>query len=144
MDNSLHCENCGAMLGEEDAFCGECGAPRPSLATGLDRLPPVPAVQVAPAAPVLAPPGPPPAPAPSTGISPRRRRIASILALLAALAAVALCSFGFLLAFFAPDPELGRAGTQDMIVGSMITCICPGTVALFAALVLWTRVVRRR
>jgi hypothetical protein len=144
MDNSLHCENCGAVLGEEDAFCGECGAPRPAPATGLDRPPSVPIVQAAPSAPVSAHAGPPPAPAPGSGVSPQWRRAASILALLAAIAAVVLCSFGVILAFFAPDPEFGQAGTQDMMVGSMITCICPGTVALFSALALWTRVVRRR
>ena len=144
MDNSLHCENCGAVLSEEDAFCGECGAPRPSRATGLDQPPPMPTAQAAPAAPVVTPPRPLTAPAPGRGISPQWRRAASILALLAVVAAVALCSFGVVLAFFAPDPELGQTGTQDMIVGSMITCICPGTIALFTALALWTRVVRRR
>jgi predicted Na+-dependent transporter len=104
----------------------------------------VPIVQAAPSAPVSAHAGPPPAPAPGSGVSPQWRRAASILALLAAIAAVVLCSFGVILAFFAPDPEFGQAGTQDMMVGSMITCICPGTVALFSALALWTRVVRRR
>jgi hypothetical protein len=27
----IQCENCGAILAEEDVFCGECGAPRASL-----------------------------------------------------------------------------------------------------------------
>ena len=30
MTGPIQCDNCGAILLEEDAFCGECGAPRPS------------------------------------------------------------------------------------------------------------------
>jgi hypothetical protein len=31
MPQALQCENCGAVLIKQDLFCGECGAPRPSL-----------------------------------------------------------------------------------------------------------------
>ena len=30
MTQPIQCSNCGAVLLEEDVFCGECGAPRPS------------------------------------------------------------------------------------------------------------------
>jgi hypothetical protein len=31
MTQPIQCDNCGAVLLKEDLFCGECGAPRPSL-----------------------------------------------------------------------------------------------------------------
>jgi len=33
MTGPTQCANCGAVLLEEDIFCGECGAPRPSEAS---------------------------------------------------------------------------------------------------------------
>jgi hypothetical protein len=46
--------------------------------------------------------------------------------------------------FLVPAPDLGRAGTQDMIVGSAICCMCPAAMALVAAIVLWVLAVRRK
>jgi hypothetical protein len=31
MAGTVQCENCGALLLEEDVFCGECGAPRATI-----------------------------------------------------------------------------------------------------------------
>ena len=31
MSQSIQCDNCGAVLLKEDVYCGECGAPRPTL-----------------------------------------------------------------------------------------------------------------
>jgi hypothetical protein len=55
-----------------------------------------------------------------------------------------LCGLGLILAFFATDPETGQAGSQDMILGSTILCICPGILALALAGALWLFVIRRK
>ena len=31
MTQPIQCDNCGAILLEEDVYCGECGAPRPTV-----------------------------------------------------------------------------------------------------------------
>jgi len=31
MSQPIQCDNCGAVLLKEDVYCGECGAPRPTL-----------------------------------------------------------------------------------------------------------------
>jgi hypothetical protein len=36
MADRIQCENCGALVYEEDVFCGECGAPRPEVVAGAD------------------------------------------------------------------------------------------------------------
>ena len=54
MAQPIQCDNCGAILVEEDVFCGECGAPRPSAAQ--------PAEAEAPPAPDTPPPPPPEVP----------------------------------------------------------------------------------
>lgn len=43
-EQTVQCDNCGAILLPEDIFCGECGAPRPSSARP-SGLPPRPAMK---------------------------------------------------------------------------------------------------
>ena len=31
MSQPIQCDNCGAVLLDEDTYCGECGAPRPTV-----------------------------------------------------------------------------------------------------------------
>jgi hypothetical protein len=78
------------------------------------------------------------------GVSEGWRTAAIIAAILAAVAAAGLWIAGLLLAFLVPDPELGQAATQDMIVGSTICCLCPGVLFLAVAIVLWAVVIRRK
>jgi hypothetical protein len=149
MAESVQCANCGAVLLEEDIFCGECGAPRPSLAA--TARPPEPVAAPPPSAPMpatpLSPtPGLPPVQPASrrAGVSEGWRTAAIVAAILAVVAAVGLWIAGLLLAFVVPDPELGQAATQDMIVGSSVCCFCPGGLSLAVAIVLWAVVIRRK
>jgi hypothetical protein len=98
-----------------------------------------------PAPPLPPTPGLPPRPISATGgISQGWRTAATIAAILAAVAAVGLCISGLILVFLVRDPELGQTGTQDMIIGSSVCCLCPGVLALIVAIVLWVFVIRRR
>lgn len=38
MADLRQCDNCGAVLDKEDVFCGECGAPNPSLAEASEPV----------------------------------------------------------------------------------------------------------
>jgi hypothetical protein len=149
MAESGQCANCGAVLLEEDSFCGECGAPR--LSPAATARPPESAAAPLPSAPMPAPPLPPtpglPPEQPASrraGVSEGWRRAAIVAAILAAVAAAGLWIAGLLLAFLVPDPELGQAATQDMIVGSSVCCLCPGVLSLAVAIVLWAVVIRRK
>jgi hypothetical protein len=89
MAESVQCDSCGAVLLEEDMFCGECGVPR-SLATPSPES----AATVSPATP---PPTPPP-PGPSSS-STKVWRIAVIVlgitsAILCLLGVAAFLLFG--------------------------------------------------
>jgi zinc-ribbon domain len=148
MANPVQCDNCGAMLSDEDIFCGECGTPRPAPAFRPEAAGP--AAAPPPSAPMAAPslsPAAGPLPQPSSragGVSQGWRTAAIVVAILAAVAAVGLCISGLILAFLVRDPELGQAGTQDMIIGSSVCCLCPGVLALIVAIVLWVFVIRRK
>jgi hypothetical protein len=58
MTKTIQCDNCGAVLFEVDAFCGECGAPRPTLAQAVDAVEPEPASAPAPDLPPASQPAP--------------------------------------------------------------------------------------
>ena len=137
MAETILCDNCGAALAPEDQFCGECGAPRPTLTPGA-----VPAERET--SPALAPYEPVPSATPPSvprGSSEGGRTAAKVIAIIAAVVAVGLCGLGLILAFLAP---VGEASRTDIVVGSTILCLCPGVLALVLALVLWAVVVRRR
>jgi len=135
MAETILCDNCGAALAPEDEFCGECGAPRPTLMQGA-----VPAKRETPPASYE---GVPPAAPPATprGRSEGGRTAAKIIAILAAVVAVGLCGLGLILAFLTPVQD---ATTQDMLLVSTLFCFCPGVLALILALVLRAVAVRRK
>jgi len=56
MTGPIQCNNCGAVLLEEDTFCGECGAPRPS-GTSPAEVMEEPQADAAPEAPPVQQPG---------------------------------------------------------------------------------------
>jgi hypothetical protein len=65
MAEAVQCENCGAVLLPEDVFCGECGAPRPSMPQPDEPL--LTSQATAETAPVPPSPVPPAPPVPSAG-----------------------------------------------------------------------------
>ena len=38
MTQPIQCDNCGAILLDEDIYCGECGAPRPTVITPAEAV----------------------------------------------------------------------------------------------------------
>lgn len=38
MTQPIQCDNCGAVLLKEDVYCGECGAPRPSVIASAESV----------------------------------------------------------------------------------------------------------
>ena len=139
MAETVLCDNCGAPLAPEDGFCGECGAPRPTLTTGI-----------APAGPAMPPPSVEatftPAPLSPPTFPPRARSeggrtAARVIAILSAVVSMGLCGLGLILALVTPVEDATR---QDMVLGSTLLCFCPGTLALVLAVVLWLVVARRK
>ena len=38
MSQPIQCDNCGAVLLKDDTYCGECGAPRPTIVAGTETV----------------------------------------------------------------------------------------------------------
>lgn len=144
MTDHHQCDNCGAILAEDDLFCGECGAPQPAAQSTPEAAQPGPAPTAAPGSEPVPEAASSAAPAKSTR-TPRQFRTAGIIAVTLALAAAALlCAMGLFTTFLVPDSETGLTATQDMLIFSGLCCFCPGALAVIVAVVVWVLVIRRK
>lgn len=146
MTTAIQCDNCGAVLLQEDVFCGECGAPRPQSTESIEpetgETPPTPdhtATDRPPHAPAR------PQPVRPSAASDTGWRVAFIvLVVLGAFACVA--GIATFLLFGATSTET-TTPAEDWLY-SAICCLLPigGTGTLLAAIggVIWYTRLRSR
>lgn len=143
MSDILECDNCGAVLLKADLFCGECGAPRPTLASlsAPDAVEPGPRESAAEAPIGLQP----------STLEPARsqsQRLWQIAVIALALLSVLLCVFGLaaFLVFGLTDSEV--ASPEENWLYSGICCLLPlaGTsaVLILASVGIWFARLRKR
>jgi hypothetical protein len=139
MADPVQCDECGAILAEDDLFCGECGAVRPP-GTEVSQ----PAVD----APALAPPAPPPAPSPvapsPVALSPvARYRALFIVLIVLGIVTCILALISFLVVGALPSDV---TTPQEAWLLSGICCLLPVGVAglglLIAGVVVWRKLLR--
>lgn len=129
MARAIQCENCGAVLMEEDVFCGECGTPRPATTQ--------PSEAEAADSPTFPPPPPPSPEAPSGSKETGWRVAVTVLGITAAI----LCLIGvaaFLL-FGLTESDV-TTPAEDWLYATFC-CLLPiagtGTVLAIAASGIW-------
>lgn len=135
MAESIQCDSCGAVLLEEDVFCGECGVPRP-----LASPPPEPTATVPPATLPVTPP-PPGRSRPSTDFW----RIGVIVL---GIAGASLCLLGIAAFLLFGLTEGGDVTPAENWVYSTFCCLLPiagtGAILIAAGLGIWWIRLRNR
>jgi hypothetical protein len=135
MAETIQCSNCGAVLHEDDLFCGECSAPRPPATMQVEVLD-EPQVNEIPGS----------EPGPARRPDPERKwRVAATV--LVAIAAV-LCVLGIIATvLFGLIPGEDLTPAENWII-SATCCLLPiggvGAIAGVAALVIWWTQLRDR
>lgn len=132
MSQPIQCENCGAVLLQEDVFCGECGAPFSTPRPGADA-PPTP--QAAP------PPQRPPAPRPPQSSSNTAWRVAAIVLVIVG-AIMCILGLSAFLIFGLTESEVATP-TENWLYATFC-CLLPiagsgGILALAAAGIWYSR-----
>lgn len=142
MPETIQCTNCGAILADEDIFCGECGAPHPLLEPGAEvpaaPTPPAQAAAPPPPARPAPPPYKPPRPAQPARSSKTGWEIAfiilGIVGMLCCLAGIAATLFGGSVQSEGLSPE------QNWLY-SVLICLLPiggtGAILILAAAAIW-------
>ena len=129
MADPVQCDECGAILAEDDLFCGECGAVRPP-GTEVSQ----PALD----APASAPPAPPSAPSPVA-----RYRALFIVLIVLGIVTCILALISFLVVGALPSDV--TTPQEDWLL-SGICCLLPVGVAglglLIAGVVVWRKMLR--
>jgi len=132
MAGSIQCDNCGAVLSEDDLFCGECGVPRPLSDGGAEPLPdssPAPAV---------------PSPVPSVGSPGTGWQIAAIVS--AVLGGI-VCLLAILVSLIAGLSEYESMTALENWLFSAFCCLFPiggaGAIFIGFAATVWYKRLRR-
>ena len=137
MSNPIQCDNCGATILDGETFCGECGAPSPSVD-----------------APVGEAEAPQPAPLPLDPPAAQPRRLSDrdtiwrvSAAVLGAVGAL-LCLLGIAAGLLFGLTEAEGMTQAENWLYSVVCCLLPiagaGTVLAIAALVIWWAKLRNR
>jgi hypothetical protein len=145
MAEVTQCPNCGAVFVKEDIFCGECGAPRPSLEELGEPVASPPAEPIAgpePPLPPLIPPTTSDARIPSSAKAGWRAAFIVLVVLGAIACVVGLAAF----LVFGSMPSEATTPQEDWLY-SAICCLLPiggtGGLLLIAGLAIWYTRVRR-
>jgi hypothetical protein len=135
MAKSIQCSNCGAILLQEDAFCGECGAPHPSSIPELEPVEPE-------------PPAPAPPPVSPAVLADTRKTPWRVMTIVLGIVATVLCLAGISAFLLFGLTETEGVTTQENWLYATFCCLLPfagaGAIMAIAGIGIWFTRLRRR